>query len=490
MTSFANVAIQSSQVTADLTDFPLLVDLSDMTAGFWSTVLNGGGDIRVFKADGTTELSREVVSCDTTAQTGELWVKYTGTLSSSINTTIQIHADGVSSDYAVTATYGRNNVWSAYSFVFHGENLFDSAGNGYDLTAVGAATSGDSGKVGSAFTVGNNTGFETRSGTNSFSTTDAVTTQAWVKRTLDNGSNDTNFQEVAVIWENAESLDGLSWGVGSIDYLHAVPFAFTDGGNTQGTIGAAKIPVDSTWYMEHVEFDQPNNVIRLTNNGGAVTAATGYTDNSSGGSVVLLGLKRSLDAGIVGQFDEVRGKLGVLGDSWIATEYNNQSSPGTFYTVSFGSNVSKVSGIVQIDGTPAERTVRAFGYSATEHDIDGETVNLSKSLGHSTSDPATGEYTIDLLAGYGSEIFVVAFDDYGDAFTAEQALAVGDRVHPTTPNGHVWETTGAGTLPIDEPTWVVDTETSQLYGTASMIARPFYRPMVHGPITPEVVEAP
>jgi hypothetical protein len=151
---------------------------------------------------------------------------------------------------------------------------------------------------------------------------------------------------------------------------------------------------------------------------------------------------------------------------------------------------TRVAGKVQIDGTPAQRTVRAFGYNATAHAIDGETVSQSKSLGHTTSDPATGEYTIDLLAGYGQEIFVVAFDDYGDAFTAEQALAVGDRIHPTTPNGHVWETTGAGTLPTEEPAWVVDTETAQLYGTASMIARPFYRPMVHGPISPEVTSAP
>ncbi|MCL1485186.1 hypothetical protein MIH18_23820 (plasmid) [Marinobacter sp. M3C] len=149
-------------------------------------------------------------------------------------------------------------------------------------------------------------------------------------------------------------------------------------------------------------------------------------------------------------------------------------------------NASKVSGTVQIDGTPAKRTVRAFGYDPTTHDLNATTVNLSKSLGHSTSDPATGDYTIDLLAGYGREIFVVAFDDYGAPFTPEATLAAGDRIHPTTPNGHVWETTGAGALPVDEPTWVVDTETSQLYGTASMIARPFYRPMVHGPIMPEV----
>lgn len=146
---------------------------------------------------------------------------------------------------------------------------------------------------------------------------------------------------------------------------------------------------------------------------------------------------------------------------------------------------SKVSGVVQIDGTPAERTVRAFGYNPTTHAIDDNTVSQSKSLGHATSDPNTGEYTIDLLGGYDREIFVVAFDDYGDDFTPDRSLSVGDRIHPTTPNGYVWECTGAGTLPSEEPTWVVDTETAHLYGTASMITRPFYRPMVHGPVAPE-----
>ncbi|MFP3979174.1 hypothetical protein [Marinobacter sp. KMM 10035] len=148
---------------------------------------------------------------------------------------------------------------------------------------------------------------------------------------------------------------------------------------------------------------------------------------------------------------------------------------------------SKVAGIVQINGAPAQRKVRAFGYGETLHQIGGADVTLSKSLGHATSDGITGEYSIDLLGAYEREVFVVAFDDYGAAFTPELVLSVGDRIHPTTPNGHVFECTGAGTLPAEEPAWVVDTETSQTYGTAAMIARPFYRPMVHGPVTPEVV---
>src|SRR5690606_38876777 len=102
----------------------------------------------------------------------------------------------------------------------------------------------------------------------------------------------------------------------------------------------------------------------------------------------------------------------------------------------------------------------------------------------------TGEYTIDLLAGYGNEIFVVAFDDYGKGFTGDMVVAVGERVHPTTPNGYVWECTSAGTLPNGEPSWIVDTESAQLYGTASMIARPFYRPMMQGPTVPVIETVP
>jgi hypothetical protein len=147
---------------------------------------------------------------------------------------------------------------------------------------------------------------------------------------------------------------------------------------------------------------------------------------------------------------------------------------------------SKVAGVVQIDGTPAHRKVRAFGYSETTQMINGAAVILSKSLGHATSDPITGEYNINLLDDYEKEVFVVAFDDYGAAFTPGLTLTVGDRIHPTTPNGYVWETTGSGTLPDVEPAWLVDTETSQTYGTAVMIARPFYRPMVHGPVMPEI----
>ena len=151
---------------------------------------------------------------------------------------------------------------------------------------------------------------------------------------------------------------------------------------------------------------------------------------------------------------------------------------------------SKVEGVIQINGLPAERVVRAFGYDSESHTINSQSVNLSKSLGQTTSNPTDGSYSITLNNGYNNRVFVVAFDNYGDEFVADMSVNIGDRVHPTIPNGYVWEATSAGTLPSTEPTWVINTDTSQSYGTASMIAKAFYQPMVQGPVAPRVTQEP
>ena len=150
--------------------------------------------------------------------------------------------------------------------------------------------------------------------------------------------------------------------------------------------------------------------------------------------------------------------------------------------------VARISGKVQVDGAPiADRKVRAFSYYDAQHSIDTETLEQSKSLGHAVTDE-NGDYAIELFRGYSDPVFVVAFDDYGVAFEPSMIVQVGDRVHPTTPDGYVYECDSGGTLPEEEPAWVQDTEVSQTYGTATIIARPLYRPMVHGPVTPEVVD--
>lgn len=79
--------------------------------------------------------------------TGEMHVKVAGTLSSTVDTTIQLHTTATDTEPAFDSTYGRNAVWSDYRLVTHGKTI-DSSGN-LTLTKNGNfAESLDNTKVG------------------------------------------------------------------------------------------------------------------------------------------------------------------------------------------------------------------------------------------------------------------------------------------------------------------------------------------------------
>lgn len=149
---------------------------------------------------------------------------------------------------------------------------------------------------------------------------------------------------------------------------------------------------------------------------------------------------------------------------------------------------SRVAGLMEIEGVPVERMLRAFSFERLTFVLDDQTITESKPLGQTVSDPGTGEYEIILRDGFPREVFVVAFDDYGQEFEADVAIVVGDRIHPTAPNGYVYDCVTAGSLPSVEPTWSTDTGQDQAVGTAEFRPALFYRPAVHGPISPEIIE--
>lgn len=155
------------------------------------------------------------------------------------------------------------------------------------------------------------------------------------------------------------------------------------------------------------------------------------------------------------------------------------------WDISDSALISRVAGLMKIEGAPVRRTLKAFSFERMTYQLDGFSITESKPLGQTLSGE-NGEYQIILRDGFPREVFVVAFDDYGEAFTPGLAVTPGYRLHPTEPNGHIYECDGSGVLPETEPTWVIDTENSQLIGTASFATFPFYRPEVNGPLMPEI----
>jgi len=335
-----HVAIASAQVDADLTDFVVLVDLADLPSSFWSVVANGGGDIRVFKSDGTTELAREVVSCDTATDTGELWVKFSGVLSGTSDTTIQIHADGSSSEPAFTATYGRNAVWSEYLFSLHlrdGATIENSAGDStWDITTAGSGVSQSAlspwGGSTSVDFDGTATGFmEIAAGSTVGGTNDPLTFSAWIRAdvikndevgifTAQTGSSDSLF----VFFDNYNFVGGSSdaivlQGRTTLERPDTGNFSFTDANTWRYFTGAGERFNDLDLYLDSTleataEFSQ-----------GWDTDAASYGIGQS---------ESYVSSNWDGQIAEVRFRQARSTSSWVSTEYNNQSSPSTFYTAS------------------------------------------------------------------------------------------------------------------------------------------------------------
>jgi len=321
------VTIDSSLVSADLSDFVVYIDLSDLPASFWDVVANGGGDIRVYKSDGTTELAREVVSCDTATDTGELHVKYAGTLSSSLDTEIQIHADGSSSDYAVTATYGRNNVWSAYEMVYHMDGTTDSTGNGHSLTASGATLGDSIGKLGGTGGATNFDGADNYAYSADVDPGAALTVTLWA-----NADSFPSGQATMVAKWTASRAFIFQEGEGS--YQEKLVAYMSQAGSFEGgnvTYGSTSMSTD--WQHCAFTFSGANTRAKVyldgTEDGQDTSAGSSIKDTSDAWTIGGQSTANNYD----GQIDEVRIAFSEFSSDWIDTEHENQNSPSTFYSV-------------------------------------------------------------------------------------------------------------------------------------------------------------
>lgn len=112
-----DVTIASGTVSADLTDFPIMVDMNDMPPAFWLGVRDDGGNIRAYQSDGTTLIPIDVTYINTATKHGRMFVKHTITTGSDTVFKIKL-LDPLTTALAVTDPNGRNVVWSDYEVVW------------------------------------------------------------------------------------------------------------------------------------------------------------------------------------------------------------------------------------------------------------------------------------------------------------------------------------------------------------------------------------
>jgi hypothetical protein len=335
------ITIQGSQVSGTVTNFPVLVSLTDNSL---RTVANGG---RVRNANGY-DIIFTLPDCSTilpmqieryVATTGELvaWVRLP-TLIGGSNTIIYMFY----SKSGVTLDPSSTTVWDAnYMGVYHfNSSVADGTSNTRNLTDNSTANLTSS-KIGEGRRLDNNPFVASNSGSlkylrvpnNTFSAVTNFTFEGWVY-----------LETVNTTWERI-----FDFGRNTTFNMFLCPsingngikrFAITTGGNgTEQQVSSGTTTGTAAWHHFAVTINATTNTGVLYYDGAANATNTGgiTLDPSSLGADNANYFGRSqynADEGLYGNFDEFRISNTTRNANWITTSYNNQNSPSTFYTVS------------------------------------------------------------------------------------------------------------------------------------------------------------
>ncbi|MCA9354007.1 MAG: DUF2341 domain-containing protein [Candidatus Kaiserbacteria bacterium] len=151
------IEIPAGSVDADLTDFPISIDLSSLGSDFWTNVKSDGGDVRVYTSGGT-EVAIDLAHFDSATELGELHFLASSVPAQSATTYYLYYGDSTLSGYADTDPLGSQAVWVNYNAVYHfnddpttvGNIIADETGNGNDLEVFSAGLATTTGQFGLA----------------------------------------------------------------------------------------------------------------------------------------------------------------------------------------------------------------------------------------------------------------------------------------------------------------------------------------------------
>ena len=341
----AKLTIQSSKVSATLSNFPVLLTADTLPSEMFDAdgsypAQNGGGDIRISSdSAGTTQLPIEVVSfvTDNNPANGsaQIWVKVTS-VSSSADTDIYIwyNTSGSDTQPGRTDTYGSDNVWdSSYVGVWHlEEDPTGSAPQFNDSTATlahGTSSNMESGdsvaaKVGNGVNADGSNESITVGSVGALEPASAVTVEAWIRR------DGTVPDWATIIWSGPVNND--PWGAYGIQNANAsgddqILWKITTG-STDDTIAFTTAIASGTWYHVAGIYDGSDMYARLNGSQEATASKTGSIADYGTPGLRFFGDSTGGYANY--SLDEVRISNAARSADWLNATYNNQSDPSTF----------------------------------------------------------------------------------------------------------------------------------------------------------------
>lgn len=299
-----------------------------------ATVANGGyvtnasGFDVVYTSDlgCTTPLSWETPAWSATTGVANYWVN----VPSMAGTTTKIYR--CIGKASVTTFQGGSTAWnSGFKGVWHMQDatsttISDSTGSGLTLTkrAVGGPLETASGQIGNAqlFTAANGD-YARNASASALSFTNAMTISCWFR------PNNANTTQDLVHKGDTPDQPKIEWAL-SLSDTGKVGFASNNG--AAAVVYSTTTFAASSWYLAHGTWD--GTTLRVYLNG--------VQDNTAAFSGTVTPINNQLDMGLStaftteafdGTLDEVRASNVVRSADWIAADYKNMNSPGSFYAV-------------------------------------------------------------------------------------------------------------------------------------------------------------
>lgn len=323
----------------DQANFPMVVT---GTYSWLATVPNGGnlqsssGFDVCFSSDST---GATAIPYDT-----DYWIATTGASAFWFPVTLLSHT----ADTVLYVFYGKSGVTSSqanpaavwapnYKSVFHLGNgssvsLTDSGIAGNTLSQTGTVTA-VTGEIGGGTSYGGTGNYLTNATASGYPTTQKRTMSLWFKF---NASPNSNVR----IFGYGHS------GLGSADdYIFEWSGTELSTGIECGASWHNTWTPDTAWhyYVSELTVDGGSNSNMATWLDGSAVGSASVTTCNLNTALQYVGMNSDI-AGATsnynGSIDEARIRSGAVSADWVNTEYNNQSSPSTFYTISSATSIA------------------------------------------------------------------------------------------------------------------------------------------------------
>jgi hypothetical protein len=317
--------------TADQSSFPMPVVRTDTdlkVTGSGGQVQNSSGfDIIFVDSTETTQLDHEIEKYVSTTGEIEMWVRIP-TASHTVDTIIYMYYNNSSIS---TSQENKTGVWdSSYKAVWHlkeatGTNASDSTSNALTATQNNSPVQG-AGQIDGSLAFNGTTQYLSVSGSAANITGDK-TIETWIKPAT--FAQDSSVSQRVI----ANDIDGTNAYVLALDPTSG--FVWFDNDSSAQNITSNNTTVTTgIWYHVVGVYTASSHVVALYINGSLASNNGGATAGFGLGTTGFNIGRRPDGVGHTdASLDEIRVSNVVRTAGWIATSYNAQNSPSTFYSV-------------------------------------------------------------------------------------------------------------------------------------------------------------